>query len=261
MPAPAPKKSLGQNFLKDKAICHRIASLLEPMREDQLIEIGPGPGALTSALEEMPHSLLLLLEKDRYWCRERQTCASGNTIVINCDALRFSWPSLKASGKWKIIGNLPYNIASPLIWDILSQCATLEKAVFMVQKEVGLRLIARPGAKAYGALSVWTQNFAAPKLEFSLAPGAFYPPPKVHSSVVSFTPLASKPENPAALKRLLDICFQKRRKQLGTIFRQAGRPDLEKGLEELSIPPEQRPENLTPGQFRQLAACLVQSPA
>lgn len=261
MPSPAPKKSLGQNFLKDQAICRRIASLLSPMPGDQIIEIGPGPGALTTALEEMPHSLLLLLEKDRYWIRERHTYADENTIAINCDALRFYWGALNACGKWKITGNLPYNIASPLIWDVLSQCATIEKAVFMVQKEVGLRLVARPGTKAYGALSVWTQNFAAPKLEFSLAPGAFYPPPKVHSAVVSFKPLASKPDNPAALKRLLDICFQKRRKQLGTIFRQAGRADLEKALQVLAIPADQRPENLTPDQFRQLAVRLGQSPA
>lgn len=259
--APAPKKSLGQNFLRDKAICARIASLLEAGSMDQLLEIGPGPGALTRALEETPHALLLLLEKDNYWSGERQAQAKKNTIVINCDALNFSWPALQASGQWKIAGNLPYNIASPLIWDILSQCATLEKAAFMVQKEVASRIVASTDTKAYGALSVWTQNFAAPKLEFSLPPGAFYPPPKVHSAVVSFTPLANKPENPAALKSLLDICFQKRRKQLGTIFRQSGLENLEKGLEEMAIPATWRPENLSPQQFRRLATFLVATPA
>lgn len=259
--APPPKKSLGQNFLKDNAICGRIAALLQAEPRDKIIEIGPGAGALTRALEAIPHSLLLLLEKDRYWSAARGASGGEGTIAINCDALRFSWNALTAWGKWKIIGNLPYNIASPLIWDILSQCPALKKAVFMVQKEVALRLVAKPGTKSYGALSVWAQNFAAAKLEFSLAQGAFYPPPKVHSAVVSFIPLATRPENPAALKKLLDICFQKRRKQLGTIFRQAGLETLEKTLADMGVLPSERPENLSPRQFRQLSNHLCPPPA
>lgn len=254
--SPAPKKSLGQHFLTDKRICVRIANLLHPESTDNLLEIGPGPGALTTALEDSPHAMLLLLEKDWYWSGERKRLRKPGTVIINCDALKFPWHRLEFSGKWKICGNLPYNVASPLIWQILSQCVTLERSVFMVQKEVGMRLAARPSTREYGALSVWAQSFSKPKVEFLLAPGAFQPPPKVISAVVSFTPLLPRPAFPEKLKRLLDLCFQKRRKQLGVIFRQAGLPEMETALETMHISATLRPENLAPEQFQALAACL-----
>lgn len=250
---PRPKKSLGQHFLTDPAICLRIARILEPCREDKIIEIGPGPGGLTRALEALPHSLLLLLEKDGELCGRHGRAAKENSVVLNMDALAFAWDRLQVDENWKIIGNLPYNIASPLIWNILSQCRGLKKAVFMTQKEVALRLTANPGSRAYGALTAWVKNFSQPRLEFSLAPGAFTPPPKVHSAVVSFLPKSQPCRHPAKLKKLLNLCFQKRRKQLGAIFQQAGMSCLKDGLQSLGIPADKRPENLTPEIFCQLA--------
>lgn len=254
---PRPKKSLGQHFLRDARICAHIAALLGVCGADAVMEIGPGPGALTRQLAALPARKFLLLEKDAHWAAERERelrkLADGGHIadaeVLNIDALRFPWADLR--GRWKIAGNLPYNIASPLIWDILSQCKACAGAVFMVQKEVALRICARPHSRAYGALSVWAQCHSAPKLEFCLKPGAFTPPPKVDSAVVSFAPLPQKPEHPAQLAQVLKICFQMRRKQLGSIARNL--PPLMRGLETCGIDASLRPENLACADFLALA--------
>ena len=258
LPAPRAKKSLGQHFLRREEICTRIASLLLPRPEDRVLEIGPGPGALTRALEAGPHACLLLLEKDRHWAAERQRLAGPRTQAVLTDALRFDWRRVGPTRPWKIIGNLPYNVASPLIWDIVSRARGLSRAVFMVQKEVGQRLAAAPGNGHYGALSVWVQSYTRPRLEFVVGPGAFSPPPKVDSAVLSFEPLPPEalPARPDALSRLLRICFQQRRKQLGGIFRRAGLPELETALERTGLAPNLRPEALGKDDFQRLAAFL-----
>ncbi len=255
-PAPRAKKSLGQHFLRREEICARIAALLLPRPEDRVLEIGPGPGALTRALEDGPHACLLLLEKDRHWAAERQRLAGPRTQAVLTDALRFDWRRIGPERPWKIIGNLPYNVASPLIWDIVSQSRGLSRAVFMVQKEVGQRLAAAPGNGHYGALSVWVQSHARPRLEFVVGP--FSPPPRVDSAVLSFEPLPAEalPDRPDALSRLLRICFQQRRKQLGGIFRRAGLPQLEEALERTGLAPHLRPEALHKEDFLRLAAFL-----
>ena len=255
--APRAKKSLGQNFLQDKNIARKIVDLLRIGAADKVLEIGPGPGMLTGFLQEAAPARLFLVEKDYHWARERQNGSHGGTPsqVILADALGIPWERFECA--WKIVGNLPYNVASPLIWDILSRVKGLERAVFMVQKEVGQRLAAEPGSSAYGALSVWVQSFARPKMEFIVPPQVFRPAPKVHSAVVSFDPLAAcaRPENPAGLSSLLKICFQQRRKQLGTIFRSAGLAP--NALEQAGISADLRPERLSPAQFKQLSRCLL----
>jgi 16S rRNA (adenine1518-N6/adenine1519-N6)-dimethyltransferase len=255
---PKAKKSLGQNFLQDANIARKIAACLQVDKDDRVLEIGPGPGMLTSFLREAQPARLYMVERDAYWAEIRQrenSVCPGNNQVILADALTMPW--FKFGGAWKIAGNLPYNIASPLIWDILSGASGLVRAVFMLQKEVGLRLAAHPGTGAYGALSVWVQSHAKPKLEFTVPPQVFRPIPKVYSAVLSFIPLApgQRPAHPAKLSRLLKICFQKRRKQLAVILRS------EKGfsmdlLEELHIKNTLRPEELSPGDFQRLAARL-----
>lgn len=244
------KKSLGQHFLISPAICSKIANLLNLTDGDQILEIGPGGGALTQVLK--PHKNLLLLEKDKYWANNLVHKIDSHSQVILMDAMSFPWRKLVNLGKWKITGNLPYNIASPLIWNIVSQCDVWEKAVFMVQKEVALRLIAKSGTKAYGALTVWVQSFAQPNLEFVISPGAFRPPPKVDSAVVSFTPKANIPKNPEGLKKIINIFFQSRRKQLGTILNRANLPMLERAFQENGIDLTLRPESLSISQFNVL---------
>ncbi|MDR1126106.1 MAG: 16S rRNA (adenine(1518)-N(6)/adenine(1519)-N(6))-dimethyltransferase RsmA [Deltaproteobacteria bacterium] len=260
---PRPKKSLGQNFLQDKNIARKIVEQLRIAPTDRVLEIGPGPGMLTGFLLEADPACLCLVEKDHHWAAERQSvfltgagAESGRVRqVILADALTMPWEKFHAP--WKIMGNLPYNVASPLIWDILSKAPGLTRAVFMVQKEVGQRLAAAPGTSAYGALSVWVQSFAVPRLEFGVPPQVFRPAPKVHSAVVSFTPLPipEQPADPEALSNLLKLCFQKRRKQLGGILR--AQPNWQPGeAEKFGVEQSARPEELTPRQFQDLAVFL-----
>ncbi len=253
--SPAPKKSLGQHFLRRPDICRRMAELLDLQPHDQVLEIGPGPGALTFVLEDLPHQRLLLLEKDDHWGQFHAERGHAATEVRCMDALTFPWEEL--DGAWKICGNLPYNVASPLIWDIASRARSLSRAAFMVQKEVGLRLAARPGGKDYGALSVWTQAWLEPRIAFYVGPGAFSPPPRVDSAVLGFTPRPTDelPRSPRAFAALVRICFQQRRKQLGGLLRRAGRMDVLGRMEEMGIAMNARPEELTVAQFLRLSGC------
>lgn len=263
---PKAKKSLGQHFLRHESICRRIASLLLPRETDRIIEIGPGPGALTRAIEEQPHARLLLLEKDSHWAAERQRLGAERTQAVLTDALRFDWSRITPDKPWKIIGNLPYNVASPMMWDLFSRATGLVRAAFMVQKEVGQRLAAAPGSGHYGALSVWVQSFARPRMEFIVGPGAFSPPPKVDSAVLSFEPLPleQRPDRPDLLALVVKVCFQQRRKQLGSIARRCPlAPWLAAAIEQAGITPSLRPEQLGVADFQtlsRLGASLLDNP-
>jgi 16S rRNA (adenine1518-N6/adenine1519-N6)-dimethyltransferase len=248
---PRPRKALGQHFLQDANIARKIVRALDIGPEDNVLEIGPGAGALTKPALERNPARLVLMEKDAYWARERMAKGRGRLSVILADALAFPWE--RFSEPWKFLGNLPYNVASPLIWELVGRSSGLTGAVFMVQKEVGLRLTAGPGKAAYGALSVWVQSFTAPSLEFFVPPQVFFPRPGVDSAVLSFSPRpgGQNPFSPAALARALHVCFQKRRKQIGTILRAAG--GEARLLEELGIDPRLRPEALPVESFHRLA--------
>ena len=173
---PKAKKSLGQHFLRRPDTARRILDLLDIGQEDRVLEIGPGPGALSGFLRTAAPAVLVLVEKDRHWACERQKAGDGQVVLA--DATRFAWERISPARPWKLIGNLPYNIASFLIWDILSRASGLSRAVFMVQKEVALRLAAEPGGKSYGALSVWAWSFARPRIEFTWARRLLRPRPK-----------------------------------------------------------------------------------
>lgn len=254
MEQPRAKKSLGQNFLQDNNIARKIVDALGIGPEDRVVEIGPGPGALTSIIAARGPAALLLVEKDRHWAAERAAVAYDGVRpdVLCADALTLAWEDMPS--QWKCIGNLPYNVASPLMWEIFSRSSGLARAVFMIQKEVGWRIMAEPGSDAYGALSVWVRVFMRPRLEFIVPPQVFVPRPKVDSAVLSFTPRAERPDagERAALAAVLHRCFQQRRKQLGTIFKGSS-------VREDALPPgagivfTDRPERLTPEQFRILA--------
>ena len=231
-----------------------MGQLLAPTPDDTVLEIGPGPGILTHVLEQLPHRSLILLEKDARFAALHQANADPGTSCLQMDALDYEWAKLPPGVK--LAGNLPYNLASRLIWDIVSSVPNLGRAVFMVQKEVGQRLCAMPGTREYGALSVWVQAHAKPKLEFCIAPGSFYPPPKVESAVVTFDRITA-PDAPDSLKLLLRLCFAERRKQIGGILRRAGLAKSEEVLGRLEIDPASRPESLDKKQFAMLAACVA----
>lgn len=254
---PDAKKSLGQNFLHDVRIAARIVDALEIGPGDRVLEIGPGPGTLTSLIVRARPRLLWLLEKDRKLAFIRREAAPGCRVqTILGDALAFPWQNLGKilNTDWKIIGNLPYNVASPLMWEVFSRCRHFERAVFMVQKEVGDRVTALPGTRAYGALSVWLQSFVTARRLLTVSPGAFVPRPKVDSAVLVFTPGGSWPAGDLKrLAALLRLCFQQRRKQLGTILRGRLNERMVDALHAAGMSLSSRPEEFSPVLFQTLA--------
>ena len=258
---PAKKRSLGQNFLKDKNIAKRIVEQLDIQASDNILEIGPGAGALTQYIRAKQPAKLVLLEKDRYWAAWHGKASENQALCcqpVLMDALDFSWQRLK--GHWKIVGNLPYNVASPLIWDILHQANACNLAVFMVQKEVGQRMASPAGCKEYGALSVWVQSFAKVKKLFIVPPGSFDPKPKIDSIVMELTPLGQGLQcSPQALSSLLKICFQQRRKQIKNILKNLWSDGLDEYFLKENLNPTIRPECLTPLQFQVLAKVLFRN--
>jgi 16S rRNA (adenine1518-N6/adenine1519-N6)-dimethyltransferase len=252
-----PKKSLGQNFLTDQNICHKIVDALAPGPEDHIIEIGPGQGALTKFIHESHPRRFTAVEMDDVLA-DRLAGIYPDVRILRADALKFPWESLNAEGSCKIVGNLPYNVGSKLIWDIVSTVRTMEVAVFMVQHEVALRLTAEPGNKAYGGLTAWVHNFAATRYLFKVPPTVFRPQPKVDSAVVAFTPrpYPDWPASPEALDRLIKMLFQKRRKQLSTILKPHWNTEMAEWFRSQGVSPSARPETLTPQQFLDLSLCI-----
>jgi len=253
--APA-KRSLGQNFLVDANIARKIVEALDIRPGDNVLEIGPGRGALTRHILDRRPGRLVVLEKDNALA-EALIAQHPSIELVPGDALTYPWESLAPEAGWKIIGNLPYNIASPLIWDLVSR-ARFASAVFMVQLEVGQRLKAASGGKEYGGLSVWVQSHARVELLFKVPPQVFQPRPKVTSAVMRFL-LHPEPLDPGAAKALaatIRMCFQQRRKQLATILKSKGILDGEDILRAQGVEPAQRPETLGPERFQALAKSL-----
>lgn len=251
------KKSLGQNFLQDQNVCRRIVDAIHPTAEDNIIEIGPGQGALTRYISESsPASFTALEMDDGLAVRLEEDYPSLK--VVRTDALKFSWESLNEINHCKIVGNLPYNVGSKLIWDIVSRVKHFELAVFMVQHEVALRLTAEPNSKAFGGLTAWVKNFAETKYLFKVPPTVFRPQPKVDSAVVAFKPLPPNlwPASPDALSLLIKMLFQKRRKQLSTILRKQWSDEMADWFEKEGVSTKARPENLTPTQFLALSRLI-----
>lgn len=213
------KKSLGQHFLFDPKILGRIADALDPTREETVLEIGPGPGGLTAALASRT-ARLILIEKDREFLPALRS-RFPQVVLAEGDALELDWHALVGQGPFSVIGNIPYNITSPLI-DLALAPPRPRRVVFLVQKEVGDRLAAAPGTPEYGALTVGVQSVARVERMFGIPAGAFRPPPKVDSIVVRLTPLADPlilDGEVAPFRRFVVGLFALRRKQLGRALR------------------------------------------
>ncbi len=252
----APKRSLGQNFLSDPNICRRIVASLELAPGDPVLEIGPGRGALTRVLagHEGP---VMALEKDSELVRWIKTefPAVG---VVHADGLDFCWEATHALPGLSLIGNLPYNVASPMIWEMVSRCRSWKSMVFMVQKEVALRLTAPAGSRTYGALSAWVGNFVRGEYVFTVPPHVFRPQPKVDSAIVRFHPRPDPAwEEAAALSWTVKILFQQRRKQLGTILKAHWSQAVDAWCENVGVDRRIRPEELGPDQLRSLSCVLA----
>ena len=254
MKTPPVRKSLGQHFLNDRRILERIADALDLHGSETVIEIGPGRGGLTDVLAEKA-GRLVAVEIDRALAAQlRQRFASRDSVsIVEADVLDVNLGEL-ASGPFRLVGNVPYYITTPILFHALEPPRP-ERAVYLVQREVADRIVASPGSKEYGALSVNVQSVAVPRILFRVAPGAFQPPPKVESAVVRIDPRpdpAIKPEEETDFRRFVQDVFGMRRKQLQRILRSlwgASSDVVDAALAAEGIEPSARPETLSVEQF------------
>ena len=267
-----PKRSLGQNFLVDRNAQRRIVAALGAGPTDDVVELGPGKGALTKHLLGTV-GRLRLVELDGELARELRRLARepGSTVtVVEGDITkRRLHHAFEEPERALVIGNIPYNITSPVVFRLL-EAPRPRRAVLTVQSEVADRMAATPGSKQYGALSVGVQAVAECRVLFRLPPDVFRPRPKVHSAVVHLVPLRPPPMHPAgetALRHVVRACFQWRRKQLRRILAQhpqlaLGRKEAGSVLVALGIAETARPEELSPARFIELAeAVRARAPA
>lgn len=248
-----PNKGLGQNYLIDGNILGIIVAAAKIKPDDQLLEIGPGLGALTQVLLAETDKLIAI-EKDRTMVSHLRT--HFQTLeLLETDVLDVNLNELFSGGVNKIVANLPYSVGSRFIVNALEAAPLPEKMIFMIQKEVADRLTAQPGSKTFGPLAIWSQlNYDVKNIK-NVSPTCFMPAPKVWSAVVRFekraAPLAEVPDY-ARFKRLVKTVFTQRRKQIGSNLRN-NLPEFFQGLEKCGIDPATRPEQIPIEQWAALA--------
>lgn len=246
------RKKFGQHFLLDLNLTARIARAAGDLKDYTVIEVGPGPGGLTRALLDAGARQVIAVEKDPRCVEAMEDLAGhygGRLRVIAGDALETDMAELTPGPK-KIVANLPYNVATPLLIGWLARADRFAGLTLMFQKEVADRLTAAPGTKAYGRLSVLTQWLCHARHDFNIARTAFTPPPKVESAVVTLTPRAPPPTGTdwRSLEKVTAAAFGQRRKML-----RASLKAFDLDLEALGIDPTARAETLSVEQFCTIA--------
>ncbi len=257
------KKSLGQNFILDLNLTGRIARSAGPLEGVTVVEIGPGPGGLTRAVLTEGASRVIAVEKDRRCLPALEAIAThfpGRLVVIEGDALAMDWPALlQPEETARIVANLPYSVATPLLTGWLKTepwPPWWDRMTLMFQREVAERIVARRGDKSYGRLAIISQWRCETRILFNLPARAFTPPPKVESAVVEFRPRASPPDAGSAqmLEKVTAAAFGQRRKMLRASLKSL--PGALAAVEELGIEPTMRAEQLGVDDFCRLSAKL-----
>lgn len=255
------RKRFGQNFLVDPQAIESIIAALDPQRGDAVVEIGPGRGALSFPLAARP-AALTLVEIDRdlaAWLRDEGQRRGLGYRVVEADALQVDLAALAAGRRLKVVGNLPYNISTPLLFHLLDASVAIDRIVVMLQKEVVERMAATPGGRTWGRLSVMLQARCRVEPLFEVPPQSFRPVPAVDSAVVRLWPRADAPAGSrwARLARVTRVAFSARRKQLGNTLK----PLFDAGqLEALGIDRSRRPETLSVEEYLGLADRLEDQP-
>jgi len=257
------RKRFGQNFLVDERLTGRIVRCIAPKQNDNLVEIGPGKGAITGLLLEYCDTLNVVeLDRDLIPLLLAQFARYPNFKIHQADALSFDFAKLINGDKpLRIVGNLPYNISTPLIFHLLSYQSQVADMHFMLQKEVVLRLAAVPGDKNYGRLSIMAQYYCAVENLFEVPPESFEPAPKVDSAIVRLTPHKHLPhpaDNLGKLEILVKTAFSQRRKTLRNSLKNLGLDEAQlsamAGLTNLDL--GKRAENLSLADYVQLCNTL-----
>lgn len=256
-----PRKRFGQNFLHDPGIVHRIIQAIAPQAGDNLVEIGPGQGAITTELLPLVKRMHAIeLDRDLVGPLADRCAALGELVIHNRDALKFDFSTLASpQALLRVVGNLPYNISTPLLFHLLDQSAHIRDMHFMLQKEVVERMAAGPGSKTYGRLSVMLQARAQVTSLFHIGPGAFSPPPKVDSAFVRLQPWDSPPyriDDQKLFKLVVSQAFSQRRKTLRNSLRQLLPAER---IAAAGLDPGTRAEQLSVADFATLAN-LVTAP-
>ncbi len=255
---PKPRKRFGQHFLHDPRVITRILTALDPRKDDRIVEIGPGRGALTAPLLARI-TQLDVVEIDRDVVAPLQAaCGDAPGLRIHlADALDFDFASLARPGeKLRLVGNLPYNISTPLLFHLLTQAKVVRDMLFMLQKEVVDRMAAGPGEDDYGRLSVALAARAEVVHLFDVGPGAFNPPPQVDSAVVRLVPRppAFEIADTTLFDRVVTAAFGQRRKQLGNSLRSLADADT---IRAAGLEPRARAEEIAAEGFARLANLLA----
>lgn len=248
-----PRKRFGQHFLHDPHVIARIIQAIQPQADDQLIEIGPGRGAITLPLLKLVRQLAII-EIDRDLVQWWQTQQCNNLVIHAQDALKVDYCTLQQDPqrKLRIIGNLPYNISTPILFRLFEHLACIEDMHFMLQKEVVDRMCAAAGDPDYGRLSVMVQFFCEVDKLFDVSAGAFNPPPKVESSIVRLRPHApgKYAVDQHILQQLVSQAFSQRRKTLRNSLKSWFSAEQ---IQAIGIDPGIRPEQLDLAAFITLA--------
>ncbi|MDO9225840.1 MAG: 16S rRNA (adenine(1518)-N(6)/adenine(1519)-N(6))-dimethyltransferase RsmA [Pseudomonadota bacterium] len=250
-PLPRAKKSLGQHFLVDNHYIARIVATIRPEAGDIMVEIGPGPGALTCPLlETLAHLHVVEFDRDMV-ARLREEFPGERLSIHQADALDFDFTQF--GDDLRVVGNLPYNISSPLLFHLADSAEKIRDMCFMLQKEVVDRMAAAPDTADYGRLSVMLQSRFRVEKKFVVPPGAFKPPPKIDSAIVRLIPLPPEAVPYTNARVFADVvarAFGQRRKTLRNTLKGLVDPAL---FEELGIDPIRRGETLSVAEFARLA--------
>lgn len=258
------QKKYGQNFIGDPALLERIATVCDWQPGDRALEIGPGAGTLTRAIAREAEEVLAIEIDRRLAPLLEETLADcANVHLVFTDALKADLDALMRGtlgwdGRYKLIANLPYYITTPLIMHVLEDSEKVSELVIMVQKEVGERLCAAPGSKAYGAVTVMVQYAATVARAFDVGRHAFVPAPEVDSTILHLIPYEKRPiqaQNDAVLRRVVKAAFSQRRKTLRNSLSSLGcdKALIKQALEAASIEDSRRAETLSVAEFVALA--------
>lgn len=244
------RKRFGQNFLQDELIIADIIAAISPESDQHLVEIGPGRAALTRYLVEQCARLdVIELDRDLVPLLQQQFSDYLQLTIHEADALAFDYQTLFQDRKMRVIGNLPYNITTPLLFHLLSQSDCIDDMCFMLQLEVVQRICAQPGSKSYGRLSIMMQYQCEVSELFTVPPEAFIPKPKVDSAIIYIKPIANKDKadvSASALNQVVSAAFSQRRKTIANTLKSIMSLSI---LEELDIALTQRPETISVNQY------------
>jgi len=250
------KKSLGQNFLFDPSILTRIIEAAGIMPDDTVVEIGPGPGRLTLMLAKIVRRVVAIeLDRALYGRLNDEIVSTGNVELILGDAIKYNYTAL---GPFKVVANIPYYITTPLIFKLIEARSNLISMTLTIQKEVAERIVASPGTKDYGVLSLAVQYYTEPQIKFIIPASAFRPTPKVDSAAIHMF-IRKSPKvivaDEALFFKVIRAGFSQRRKTLSNALKPLVK-DIRDVLTDMGIDPMRRAETLSMEEFAKLADTL-----